>query len=55
MSVLNPNHAPTPAEREILNTELTETLGKIGVSVAVISSGDLRQLIISQYLPEEEK
>ena len=36
MSVLNPNHAPTPAEREILNTELTETLGKIGVSVCLL-------------------
>ena len=53
MSVLNPNHAPTPAEREILNTELTVSLGKVGITSDVINSEDIRQLTVGQYLPEE--
>ena len=53
MSVLNPNHAPTPAERAILNEELTVSLGKVGITSDVINSEDIRQLIVGQYLPEE--
>ena len=55
MSVLNPNHAPTPAERAILDKELTVSLGKVGITSDVISSEDMRQLTVGQYLPEEEE
>lgn len=53
MSVLNPNHAPTSAERAILNEELTVSLGKVGITSDVINSEDIRQLTVGQYLPEE--
>ena len=53
MSVLNPNHAPTQAERAMLNEELTVSLGKVGITSDVINSEDIRQLIVGQYLPEE--
>ncbi len=55
MSVLNPNHAPTPAERAMLNEELTVSLGQVGITSDVISSEDIRQLTVGQYLPEEEE
>ena len=55
MSVLNPNHAPTPAERATLNAELTASLGEVGITGDVISSEDIRQLTVGQYLPEEEE
>ncbi len=53
MSVLHPNHAPTSAERVILNKELTVSLGKVGITSNVINSEDIRQLTVGQYLPEE--
>ena len=53
MSVLNPNHAPTQAERAMLHEELTVSLGKVGITSDVISSEDIRQLTVGQYLPEE--
>ena len=53
MSALNPNHAPTSAERAILNKELTVSLGKVGITSDVINSEDIRQLTVGQYLPEE--
>ena len=53
MSVLNPNHAPTQAERAMLNEGLTVSLGKVGITSDVISSEDMRQLTVGQYLPEE--
>lgn len=55
MSVLNLNHAPTPAERAMLNEELTVSLGQVGITSDVISSEDIRQLTVGQYLPEEEE
>ena len=55
MSVLNPNHAPTPAERAILDEELTVSLGKVGITSDVINSEDIRQLTVGQYLPKEEE
>ena len=55
MSVLNPNHAPTSAERAILNEELTVSLGEVGITSDMISPEDMRQLTVGQYLPEEEE
>ena len=55
MCMLKTEQCPTPIDRELLNARLTETLGQIGVRGAVISSGDIRQLTVGQYLPKEEE
>lgn len=55
MCMLKPEQCPTPIDRELLNARLTETLGQIGVVGTVISSEDIRQLTVGQYLPKEEE
>ena len=54
MCMLKTEQYPAPTDREVLRARLEEALGKVCVG-GVINPEGLRQLIVGQYLPEEEK